>query len=74
MDVNGDLYSYLRGARETLVWKLERPRGTRRTRVSAKPPSEPEGALECRSRALDIGATYSRPKPPRSDPYRRSCP
>ena len=23
MDVNGDLYSYLRGARETLVWKLE---------------------------------------------------
>ena len=23
MDVNGELYSYLRGARETLVWKLE---------------------------------------------------
>lgn len=23
MDVNGDLYSYLRGARETLLWKLE---------------------------------------------------
>lgn len=23
MDVNGDLYSYLRGAREALLWKLE---------------------------------------------------
>lgn len=22
MDVNGDLYSYLQGARETLLWKL----------------------------------------------------